>query len=360
MRRPEPWAAGLFAVGLFNVLLGIGLVFKTHDLFDFGIFHASACGWWHGTDPYAQPNLNPPHASVFMAPLCELAPYPAWLVWQVVNLVAWMAALTLAWRTRPAPVTFGVVAVLVAHGSTSAQVHMGQLAWVLALPVTLSWLAFRRGSSVHAGLWLGLVLAVKPFLALAALPALIDSRWRATWLTAAVVALGIGTVGYVLLGSQAYAQWAAWSGPAAGLATQPMNVGLISLAWLLGVSPFAGVALGVAGALAVLPRWHAITTDRQWLLMLTMLVLSAPLGWLHYSAWTLPVLWAVWPTLALRLRLWAVGLLSMPTLALVLGLGPLRLVYPTGLFLLACAAVGRGDAAADARSSTSSNPIINS
>ncbi len=113
MHRPEPWAAGLFAVGLCNLLLGIGIVFKTHDLFDFGVFYGSACSWWEGTDPYLRANLNPPHASVLMAPLCALAPYPAWFAWQVLSLVAWVATLVLSWRSRPAPVTFGVIAVTV-------------------------------------------------------------------------------------------------------------------------------------------------------------------------------------------------------------------------------------------------------
>ena len=140
-----------------------------------------------------------------------------------------------------------------------------------------------------------------------------------------------------------------------------MNVGLTSLAWLLGVSPFAGIALGVAATLAVLPRWLRLTVDRQWLVMLTMLVLSAPLGWLHYTAWTLPVLWAAWPTLALRPTMWAVGLLCMPTLALVLGLG--RRCDSSIRAGCSCSP-GRPLAvatrAADARSSSSSNPIINS
>jgi hypothetical protein len=298
-----------------------------------------------------------------LAPLCALAPYPAWFVWQVVNLAAWLVALRLAWRTRQAPLTLGAVAVLIAHGSTSAQVHMGQVGWVLALPLTLSWLAFRRGAARHAGVWLGLVLAIKPFLALAALPALIDRRWRATWVTATVTALGIGSVGYALLGREVYARWAVWSAPAVDLGAQPMNVGLTSLAWLFGVSPFVGIALGVAGALAVLPRWQAITTDRQWLVMLTLLVLSAPLGWLHYTAWTLPVLWSAWPTLAPRVRVWALGLLCMPTLALVLQVPALRLVYPMGLFLLAWTALGPSTGAATremSNPSSPSRPIINS
>lgn len=358
--RLERGAPALFAVGLCNLLLGVGIIFKTGDLFDFRVFYSSACGWWLGGDPYVQQNLNPPHASVLMAPLCALAPYPAWFVWQGVNLIAWVAALTLAWRRRPAPLTVGVIAVLVAHGSTSAQVHMGQVAWVLALPMTLSWLAFRRGAYIRAGLWLGVVLAIKPFLALGALPALLDRRWRGTWLTATSSACVVAALGYATLGGQSYLHWAAWSGPAMDLGAQPMNVGVTSLAWLLGVSPLVGLAVGVAAGVALMPRWLALSTDRQWLAMLTLVVLGAPLGWLHYTAWTLPVLWSAWPTLEPQRRRWAVGLLCMPTLALVLGLAPLRLVYPTGLFLLAWATVARSESAADARSSTSSSPIINS
>ena len=364
VRLTDPWAEGLFAVGLCNLLLGIGIVFKTHDLFDFGVFYASACAWWDGTDPYARANLNPPHVSALLTPLCALAPYPAWFLWQVVNLGAWLAALRLAWRARPVPLTFPVVAVLVAHGSTSAQVHMGQVAWVLALPMTLSWLAFRRGAHGRAGLWLGIVLAAKPFLALAALPALVDRRWRLTWLAASATACAIAALGYVSLGGEGYARWAAWSGPALYLGAQPMNVSLTSLALLLGVSPFWGVALGVAATVALLPRWLGLTTDRQWLAMITLLVVSAPLGWLHYTAWTLPMLWAVWPTLAPRRRLWALALTCMPTLVLVLDVPALRFVYPIGFLLLAWTALGptTGEVTRETLGSSSSpsNPIISS
>lgn len=362
----EPWVVGLFVVGLYNLLLGIGLVFKTGELFDFGDFYASACGWWQGTDPYVRPNLNPPHASVLIAPLCALAPYPAWFAWQVVNLVAWLAALRLAWRTRRAPLTFGAIAVLVAHGSTSAQVHMGQVAWLLGLPMTLSWLAFRRGAHVRAGLWLGIVLAAKPFLVLAALPALVDRRWRVTWLLASAAAGGIVALGYVSLGGEVYARWAAWSAPAMDLGAHPMNVSLTSLALLLGVSPFVGIALGVAATVAWMPRWRGLTTDRQWMAMLTLLVLSAPLGWLHYTAWALPMLWAAWPTLAPRRRFWALVLVCMPMLVLVVLLETtaLRFVYPIGFLVLAWTALGptTGDVTRDMlhSSSSPSNPIINS
>jgi hypothetical protein len=362
LQQLEPWAPALFAIGLCNLLIGVGIIFQTNDPFDFRVFYASACGWWHGTDPYALPNLNPPHASVLMAPLCALTPYMAWSVWQIVSLVAWLVALATAWRERPAPLTLPAVAVLVAHGSTAAQVHMGQVAWVLELPMTLSWRAFRRGEHARAGIWLGVVLAVKPFVALAALPALLDRRWRVMWLTATFTACGIGILGYVLLGGEVYRAWVGWSGPAVDSVVQPLNVGLTSLAWLMGVSPFAGVALGVLIAVAVLPRWLGLPVDRQWVVMLTLLVLSAPLGWLHYAAWTLPVLWSAWPTMAPRLKMWAVGLLCMPTVFLVLGVSALRLVYPCGLLLLAWAALAPGakGGAHETGASSSSSPIINS
>jgi len=159
-----------------------------------------------------------------------------------------------------------------------------------------------------------------------------------------------------------YAGWAKWSSVAVEMSSQPLNAGLSSLAWLAGVTPIAGVALGVVGMIAVLPRWLRLTADRQWLAMLTMLVLSAPLGWMHYAAWTLPVLWPVWPTLPPRLRAWAMGLLCMPTLLLVLDIPALRLVYPAGLLLLAWAALRPRSAAAtvETLSSVSSKPIISS
>ena len=119
---------------------------------------------------------------------------------------------------------------------------------------------------------------------------------------------------------------------------------------------------GIVGAIAVLPRWLVLSVDRQWLVMLTLLVLTAPLGWLHYAAWTLPILWSAWPTLSRRRMMCALGLLCMPTVILVLGVPALRLIYPSGLLLLAWAALAPG-AEGDPHETgepSSSSPIINS
>ena len=61
--------------------------------------------------------------------------------------------------------------------------------------------------------------------------------------------------------------WARWSSLAVGMGSQPLNTGLTSVAWLVGVTPIAGVALGIVGMIAVLPRWLRLTVDRQWLVM---------------------------------------------------------------------------------------------
>jgi hypothetical protein len=95
------------------------------------------------------------------------------------------------------------------------------------LPVTAAWLADRAGRDKSAGVWAGVAIYVKPFLA----GLIVYWIWRREWrrLTAALLAAGAMTlVGAVLAGPASYVAWGRSMslGPAP---YAPLNASLLGL-----------------------------------------------------------------------------------------------------------------------------------
>jgi len=289
-------------------------------------------------------NLNPPHAHLVILPLAGLDEGVALAIWAVVNLVGFglsaqviLRELGVSWSPRLALAMTGLV---VFSSATGAIIATGQMTGLLVLPVTLAWVAARRGGWITAALWLGLAASVKPLLAIFGVyfvlrrqvtPALVM-----VGVVAAAFALGLAVFGPDNLLAWGGAlqsvdwHWAAMNGSLWGLvartlAPSPYFTPLVTVPGLVGpLSWLAAVVVGTIG-LARLVTTRP-TTDVVFAGLLVTALATSPLGWIYHlplAAGPLAALWLDWRIRRSRVRDLCL-LLALPGLVCPLLLTVLR------------------------------------
>ena len=295
---------------------------------DFGKLHASARAFLAGRDMYdlgpatLSPvrgmtgevlhyiqflNLNPPHFHLILLPLAPLSARWALAVWGMASLVCLALSLRLIaresgialtpWRRRLAALAF------LGFAGMGAVAVTGQVSFILLLPVTLAWVRARRGKWAEAGIYLGLAMSVKPFLAIF-LPYLVLRRRFVALGTAVGAAAGAFLVGLGVFGWDAHRswiaglsavswEWVAMNASVLGFLTRVLAPsayyvpaleapGLIAPVWLLLSGAIGVVTLAVAAADS-----GDRAVDRAFSLLLLAALLVSPLGWTYY--WWLAV-----------------------------------------------------------------------
>ena len=290
---------------------------------DFGKLHASARAYLAGRDMYdlgpstLSPvrgmtgevlhyiqflNLNPPHFHLILLPLAPLPARWALVVWGLASLLCLALSLRLIARESGITLTpwqrrLALLALLGFAGMAAVAVT-GQVSFVLLLPVTLAWIRARRGKWTEAGIYLGLAMSVKPFLAVF-LPYLVLRRRFVTLGTAVGAGTAAFLVGLGVFGWEAHRSWigglsaVSWEwvamnasllgflkrvlAPSFYYAPMLDAPGLIGPLWLLLSGAIGVVSLAVA---ATDERERAV--DRAFGLLLLAALLISPLGWTYY------------------------------------------------------------------------------
>jgi hypothetical protein len=314
---------------------------------DFGKLHASAQAFLAGRDMYdlgpatLSPvrgmsgnilqyiqflNLNPPHFHLILLPLAPLRGPWALLVWGIVSLGCLALSLRLIvreagvvltpWRRRLAALA------LLSFAGLGAVAVTGQVSFVLLLPMTLAWIRARRGSWAEAGVYLGLVMSVKPFLGIFLPYLVLRRRFDALGATLGVAACAF-SVGLGIFGWEAHRSWIAglsavtWEwvamnasllgflkrvlAPSAYYAPLLDAPSLIGPIWLL-----LSAAIGVVSLAVTVTDSSDGRVDRGFAVLLFAALLISPLGWTYY--WWLALgpmvaLVAAWHPLAAATRL---------------------------------------------------------
>jgi hypothetical protein len=179
---------------------------------DFDTFWRSSVALLHGADIYetgaVYPNLNTPALAVLLAPLGWLEVFAAYRLMVLVTLalvVASMAAVARELRLRPVAAVLATAAVLVSSPLLGT-LGLGQVYGFLAAGLTICWIAGRRGHGGTEAVALGVVIALKPSLALLLLLPLVRRRWRAAAVAAGVAAL-VSVAGVLVAGHAAFLTW---------------------------------------------------------------------------------------------------------------------------------------------------------
>ncbi len=179
---------------------------------DFDTFWRSAVAFDDGADIYATgatyPNLNPPLFTVLLSPLGFLDVFDGYRLMALLSVVLMVGCLVVVARETGATagVTAVVVAAVLVSSPFTATIGLGQIYVVLTTGLTLYWLAARRGWTWLEPVALGVVMALKPSLALLLLLPLVRRRWRTALIAAGVAAVASGAA-FLLVGHSALRTW---------------------------------------------------------------------------------------------------------------------------------------------------------
>lgn len=331
---------------------------------DFGRMYTSAAQFVDGQDMYAWTqaapahleedyiidlyNMNPPHFHLLLLPLTLLpsADYAFVAWWALSGLCLFHAGkwivseigvqLTSSQRQK-------TVVLLLAFCGTAAMIYTAQLSFVLLVPITLMWRAARRQRWGRAGALLGLLISVKPFLAVLLAYLCWRRRWRAAGSCLATIILAFA-VGLAVFGWVNHVSWYQRLAIAEGWAWLPMNASLMGMLTRLFAESIwyvplmclsAGTIwlmwLGIGGIVGVMTLAatsggdSAEDVDHDFALLLAASVLLCPLGWVYYLWLMLPPFAAVFhrlsaagrPLLAVGGPSWRRGLLAVVLIALL-------------------------------------------
>ena len=284
-------------------------------LTDFHQFFQSTEAWRSGAPMYTAVaqgdrvvyNLNPPHFHFLILPLLALSTPQAFAVWTLAGIACLAAVL---WRILPEwfarlreplwPVAlFGWLFVTPV---TAAVLVTGAPVWVLLPLLWAARSAHRKRSLLRAGILLGVLASIKPFLLLLLPWLALRREWRVVAACTGVLLAAIG-IGLVAFGFHAYVDW--WHGVRAseGWAWGQLNASLAALtSRSFSTTPYwtplstalpawtIWMILVVAVLVVTAQQIGTISLDRGWPLLIATALLVNPLGWIYYIWWLIPLL----------------------------------------------------------------------
>jgi alpha-1,2-mannosyltransferase len=297
----------IVATALVSSVDAFGIFWRDMARRDFGAFYYSGRAWNAGEPVYTAgrsdlPNLNPPSAiAILFAPLARLPLPLAGVLWQAAGMAALLLVLLRVGTALDLPRAVMLQGSGVLLVSVSAR-HVwleGQMTWLLLVPAAEAWLAYRRQSNLVAGMWLGPIVAVKPFFAVGVLvlgaPAVVGAGVTSLLLTLA--SLPLTTVEpwrqWLALGPRISITWPAsaslWTLSARAEGAMPTDVAI----WTQ-LSNGSFVAVAASGALLALLTWRISDRDARWTAAICLTLLISPLGWIYYLPLAAPALIALW------------------------------------------------------------------
>ena len=174
-----------------------------------------------GDYPCLGPNLNLPFFMALIQPLGKLPFTQAWITWTLLSILGGLLGVALVVKTIGGDHPFSSwllgSSFLFIYYPTLSNFALGQVTLLLLPILTLAWHDLRRGREYSAGLWLGLLIGLKPFFAILLPALLIQRRWIAI-LSASASGLVTLLIGYAFFGAEAYSHYAilaadvTWSG----------------------------------------------------------------------------------------------------------------------------------------------------
>jgi hypothetical protein len=250
-------------------------------------------------------NLNSPFMISLMAPIAYLDYVPAWLIWSLLSLACLALMARKLIRACILPSITEKNSMLFWAGyffyvPTMANVLLGQVTFLVLLPVVVGWLRLREGFNWSAGVWLGLAISVKLFVGLFFVGLVFEKNWRA--LTSLVItSLICFAFGGFVLGFDAYSayssvleridwQSASWNASLAGIFSR-LQASQQTMAWLEEVQIGRHALWLVTSFLVCLygygvhissscPRDYR--ADILCAMTIPLMLLISPLGWIYY------------------------------------------------------------------------------
>jgi hypothetical protein len=335
----ETWSEtlrhGFFLVGqVACALLSLGLIIYNLAILnlsivelhgnDFGKFYFAVQSWLHdgslyeptiathmqvGLDWHEFLNLNPPHFHILLLPFVALPLRWATYAWVIANICFGTLAMAIVWRElglrlRSAWVLPSLT-LLLASGATGAVLLTGQFPGLLLVPLVMAWRAARRGEPSVTGVWLGVLISIKPFFGLFLVACLLGRQWRTVFVAllamACAFALGVAIFGveehrgWVAAMTHVEWAWAAMNGSWNALLSRALTASPYYMP--VGVFPVVLKVLLVVGNSAILfltLRSARRSVDDLFAAIPLGALLISPLGWVYYLWLCLPGCVAIW------------------------------------------------------------------
>ena len=325
MKSARAKAFQIYGVPLLLIVAGMTIVPSSFNMFreipgDFLVFLTSSSDLRRHSDPYQHlltlhaPNTNPPAFLIATLPLTFMSKGLAFVVWTMLAIAALLFSLQKTAEELRLPLRH----LLLVAGSlqgVAAALRFGQVTLLLLPLMTLAWAADRNDRKTASGLYLGILMYLKPFTGIYA----VYMAWRRDWriLGASIVsfllAAGIG----LMAGVSATSSWIESLGSAAEKSPYVTNASWTALMmrvfspdqsranpsytpWF--IAPTAALFLSIGGVvlIGVMSAWSVRrikNRDAHWALLGVAMLLISPLGWMYYIPLLIPPLAATIPTL---------------------------------------------------------------
>lgn len=299
---------GFLLVSMF--INGIFLFNGWDSLHDFGSFIASGQLAREMKNPYSvdspliflvqfpkidleglAPNLNPPISVLIFEQIAQVEPFLAINIWRIISIMLFIVAIVLLQKTYPVSGFDGFLRIAWSFNLAGFwhAIQLGQLYTAMLLLTVLTYILFERRQMVSAGIFLGILIVIKPNFFLWAFLLLIGGQ-LSVFISAVLCAIAISSIPVLVYGTNIYTQWLeASSIYTPTLLLFPGNNSLQGLTARFGL-PTLGIILGIA-LIAVL-TWYVITKKPpipglNILGILTSLLIS-PIAWTGYMLVLLP------------------------------------------------------------------------
>lgn len=245
--------------------------------------------------------------------IAAIDPFVSIAVWRITSVLLFFAAIFILQRTYPLYGFQASLRLAWAFGLAGLwhTFQLGQIYTLALLLTVITWALVRQNRPIAAGIFLGILIAMKPNFVFWALLLWIAGNWR-IFLSAGITAAGISAIPLATHGLVIYRQWLeATSIFTPDLLLFPGNNSLQGLTARFGSSD-TGVILSIA--LAILISFYVYKTkpvaEKVNALGIISSLFISPIAWTGYTLLTLPIFferkqWG-WP-------LWvAAGVFSVP------------------------------------------------
>lgn len=299
---------------LLVIVFFVNIVFvlnSPNGLHDFGSFIASGRLALEGKNPYSAdsplifsvifpgngltgtaPNLNPPISVLIFKSFANFNPLNSLMVWRIISVIFFAAALFILHRAYPIK---GFKAVMRMVGAFSLagfwhNLQLGQIYTLLLLLTALVWVLIKNNRSIAAGLFLGILIAIKPNFIFWAFLLCLVGNWR-SFLSAGLTAAGISSIPLLTNGFSIYRQWLQASDIfTPNLLLFPGNNSFQGLTARFGSS---AVGIGISVLFALYISWHVFKTRPSGSkingLGIIISLLISPIAWTGYTLLALPI-----------------------------------------------------------------------
>lgn len=295
---------------IFSITFNLRIVSSSlGELADFGSFMASGISLRDGENPYGTssplifesyfplveaggklPNLNPPISLLFFEPASKGNLVLAINIWRVISLIIYILSISiLVYIYKPSPIKILWLFSLAGFWHT---IGLGQIYTPLLLLITLAWLSLLKNKDGLAGIFLGLLISIKPNFIIWLISLVLVKNWKGLISVAATIVF-VGIIPLFFMPFETYFQWLDATGVSDQILAMPGNSSLMGLTSRIGYSGL-GVALSILSlvitAIAIY-RTRNSETNRVELIngaSIFLCLLSSPISWVGYTIFTIP------------------------------------------------------------------------